>query len=139
MLLKDLEDEMGTFNSIIPLTINVSDECLAKVFEWATHWADAPKPADDKPDSTNNAPVKFTPWDEEFFRAVNPDMLYEILIATNYLDIKGLYDLGCQIVVDMIRGKTTEEIRHVLNIKSDFTREEEEAVRRETAWAYDRA
>jgi S-phase kinase-associated protein 1 len=139
MLLKDLGEEKGTFDAIIPIKIDVSDECLAKVFEWATHWANEPKPSDDdKPDITKGTPVEFSPWDEEFFSTVDQDMLYEILLATNYLEIKGLYDLACQTVVNMIRGKNTEEIRQILNLKSDFTKEEEEAVRRETAWAYDR-
>jgi S-phase kinase-associated protein 1 len=46
--------------------------------------------------------------------------------------------MACQKVVDMIRGKTTEEIRQILDIENDFTPEQEAAIRQETAWAYDR-
>ncbi|PKI49138.1 hypothetical protein CRG98_030484 [Punica granatum] len=46
--------------------------------------------------------------------------------AANYLNIKGLLDLTCQTVVDMIKGKTPEEIRKAFNIKNNFTPEEEE-------------
>ncbi|KAK8944452.1 SKP1-like protein 1B [Platanthera zijinensis] len=53
----------------------------------------------------------------------------------NYLNIKGLLDLTCQTVVDMIKGKTPEEIRKTINIKNDFTPEEEGEVRRENQWA----
>jgi S-phase kinase-associated protein 1 len=34
-------------------------------------------------------------------------------------------DLGCRTVADMIRGKSPEEIRELLNIANDFTPEEE--------------
>ncbi|OWM79739.1 hypothetical protein CDL15_Pgr023151 [Punica granatum] len=57
--------------------------------------------------------------------------------AENYLNIKGLLDLTCQTVADMIEGKTPEEIRKTFNIKNDFTPEEEEEVRRENQWAFE--
>ncbi|PHT97004.1 SKP1-like protein 14 [Capsicum chinense] len=55
--------------------------------------------------------------------------------AINYLNIKSLLDLTCQTVADMIKEKTPEEIRKTFNIKNNLTPEEEEEVRRETAWA----
>ena len=64
-------------------------------------------------------------------------MLLFALQAANYLDIKGLLDLTCQTVADMIKGKTPEEIRKTFNIKNDFTPEEEEEVRRENQWAFE--
>ncbi|KAF3640031.1 E3 ubiquitin ligase complex SCF subunit sconC [Capsicum annuum] len=57
--------------------------------------------------------------------------------AANYLNIKSLLDLTCQIVADMINGKTPEETRKTFNIKNNFTPEEEKEVRRENAWAFE--
>ena len=48
--------------------------------------------------------------------------------AANYLDIKGLLDVTCKTVANMIKGKTPEEIRKTFNIKNDFTPSEEEQV-----------
>jgi S-phase kinase-associated protein 1 len=58
-------------------------------------------------------------------------------MAANYLDIKGLQGLTCRAVVDMIQGKSPEEIRKTFNIKNDLTKEEEEAIRSENSWAFD--
>jgi len=60
-------------------------------------------------------------------------MHYGILLsfcvqAANYLDIKGLLDVTCKTVANMIKGKTPEEIRKTFNIKNDFTAAEEEQV-----------
>lgn len=62
---------------------------------------------------------------------------FQFFQAANYLNIKGLLDLTCQTVADMIKGKTPEEIRKTFNIKNDFTPEEEEEVRRENQWAFE--
>lgn len=55
--------------------------------------------------------------------------------AANYLDIKGLLDVGCKTVANMIKGKSPEEIRKTFNIQNDFTPEEEDQIRRENEWA----
>ncbi|BFG21261.1 hypothetical protein CerSpe_075350 [Prunus speciosa] len=75
-------------------------------------------------------------WDAEFMK-VDQDTLYDLIMAANYLNIKGLLDLILQTVADMIKGKTPEEIRETFNIKNDFTPEEEEAIRKENQWAFE--
>nr|GEV29314.1 hypothetical protein [Tanacetum cinerariifolium] len=51
--------------------------------------------------------------------------------ATNYLNIKGLWELPCQTVAEMMKSSSPNKIREIFHIRNDFTREEEEAVRRE--------
>lgn len=53
---------------------------------------------------------------------------HHVLQAANYLDIKGLLDVTCKTVANMIKGKSPEEIRKTFNIKNDFTPAEEEQV-----------
>ncbi|XP_072993366.1 SKP1-like protein 1A [Typha latifolia] len=75
-------------------------------------------------------------FDEEFIK-VDQDTLFDLMMAANYLNIKSLLDLTCRTVAGMMKGKTIEEIRITFNIKNDYTKEEEEEVRMENAWAFD--
>ncbi len=66
--------------------------------------------------------------------AVEQDVLFELILAANFMDIKPLLDLTCASVASMIKGKTPEEIRKTFNIVNDFTPEEEAQVREENKW-----
>ena len=76
-------------------------------------------------------------YDAEFLK-VDQGTLFSLILAANYLDIKGLLDVACKTVANMIRGKTPEDIRKMFNIKNDFTPSEEEQVRRENEWCEDK-
>ncbi|KAI4339946.1 hypothetical protein MLD38_024829 [Melastoma candidum] len=52
-------------------------------------------------------------WDADFVK-VEQDTLFDIIRAANYLNIRGLLDLACQTVADMIKGKSPDEIRQSL-------------------------
>lgn len=43
-------------------------------------------------------------------------MLFELILAANFLDVRPLLDLVCKAAADMIRGKTPDEIRKKFNI-----------------------
>lgn len=46
-------------------------------------------------------------FDAEFVK-VDQSTLFDLILAANYLNIKGLLDLTCQTVAQMIKGKTPE-------------------------------
>ncbi|KAK4044721.1 Skp1 family, dimerization domain-containing protein [Parachaetomium inaequale] len=139
MLIKNLIDDLGDdaiANSPIPIP-NVNDPVLRKVVEWCEHHRnDAAQSADDENDSRKKT-TDIDEWDQKFMQ-VDQEMLFEIILAANYLDIKALLDVGCKTVANMIKGKSPEEIRKTFNITNDFTAEEEEQIRRENEWAEDR-
>ncbi|KAF7841033.1 SKP1-like protein 1B [Senna tora] len=112
----------------IPLP-NVSSGILSKVIEYCKKHADEPNKSDDATEELKN-------WDSNFVK-VDQVILYDLMMAANYLDIKKLLDLTCQRVADMIKGKMPEEIRKTFNIKNDFTPEEEAEIRRENQWAFE--
>ena len=51
------------------------------------------------------------------------ETLFNLILAANYLDVKGLLNVSCWTVGDMIRGKSPEEIRKTFNIKADLPEE----------------
>ncbi|CAG8757100.1 22873_t:CDS:2, partial [Racocetra persica] len=115
---------------------NVTGKVLEKVLEWCEHHINDP-PLNYDNDDSRRRNFEIDDWDENFINCVNQDMLFEIILAANYLDIKPLLDIGCKTVANMIKSKSLEEIRSTFNIVNDFTPEEEEAIRRENEWADD--
>nr|XP_020179876.1 SKP1-like protein 1 isoform X2 [Aegilops tauschii subsp. strangulata] len=118
----------------IPLP-NVDSKILSKVIEYCKKHVQA-----DASSSTSTAapaPAEdLKSFDADFVK-VDQATLFDLILAANYLNIKGLLDLTCQTVADMIKGKTPEEIRKTFNIKNDFTPEEEAEIRRENQWAFE--
>ncbi|KAK9929526.1 hypothetical protein M0R45_026642 [Rubus argutus] len=123
--------EDGCADNAIPLP-NVTGSILAKVIEYCRKHVEEGKDAEK--DKSGESPLKT--FDADFIK-VDQNVLFDLILAANYLNIKGLLDLTCQTVADMIKGKTPEEIRKTFNIKNDFTPEEEEEVRRENQWAFE--
>ncbi|GAB1320392.1 E3 ubiquitin ligase complex SCF subunit scon-3 [Madurella fahalii] len=138
MLIKNLLEDLGDDVASAPIPIpNVNDPVLRKVVEWCEHHRnDAAQSADDDNDNRKKT-TDIDEWDQKFMQ-VDQEMLFEIILAANYLDIKALLDVGCKTVANMIKGKSPEEIRKTFNITNDFTPEEEEQIRRENEWAEDR-
>ena len=121
----------------IPLP-NVNSKILSKVIEYCNkhvHAAAAAKAGSDDVGAAAGGGEDLKNWDAEFVK-VDQATLFDLILAANYLNIKGLLDLTCQTVADMMKGKTPEEIREIFNIKNDFTKEEDE-IRRENQWAFE--
>ena len=119
--------------------------------EYCEHHRGEPLPATDSDanqDETRKRTTDIGEWDQKFI-TVDQEMLFEIILAANYLDIKSLLyvlfysflsdhhaykypisDVGCKTVANMIKGKTPEEIRKLFNIVNDFTPEEEVSYRK---------
>ena len=77
-----------------------------------------------------------SPFNQNFFETMDQTMLFDIILAANYLDIGDLLDLGTNAVANRIKKcKDAEEIRQTFNVENDFTEEELEQVRKENEWA----
>lgn len=135
-MLEDVGDESITQSNPIPIP-NVNEAVLRKVIEWCEHHKNDPPQAQDDESDARKKTTDIEEWDQKFMQ-VDQEMLFEIILASNYLDIKPLLDVGCKTVANMIKGKSPEEIRKTFNITNDFTPEEEEQIRRENEWAEDR-
>ncbi|KAF3328166.1 SKP1-like protein 1B [Carex littledalei] len=138
-----IEDDCA--ENSIPLP-NVNSKILSKVIEYCKKHVAAAEAASSKASTeegtaaaasvTKPSDEDLKTWDAEFVK-VDQGTLFDLILAANYLNIKGLLDLTCQTVADMIKGKSPEEIRKTFNIKNDFSPEEEEEIRRENQWAFE--
>mmetsp|Transcript_931 Transcript_931/g.1205 ORF Transcript_931/g.1205 Transcript_931/m.1205 type:complete len:188 (+) Transcript_931:57-620(+) len=117
----------------IPLP-NVKGSILRKVIAYMQYHTDTAPKEIEKPLKSANMSDVTTEWDAHFVD-VPQDVLFELILAANYMDIKPLLELTCAKVASMIKGKTPEQIRKLFHIQNDFTPEEEEAVRAENKWA----
>mmetsp|Transcript_13043 Transcript_13043/g.40180 ORF Transcript_13043/g.40180 Transcript_13043/m.40180 type:complete len:160 (+) Transcript_13043:152-631(+) len=104
----------------------VDAKILAKVIEYCRYHYEL-RNTDQSHDEIQN-------WNKEFIKVDIPT-LFKIIMAANFMDIKGLLDLGCFTVASKIRDRTPEEIRDVFGIKNDFSQEEEEDLKKENSWA----
>ncbi|CAL5086229.1 unnamed protein product [Urochloa decumbens] len=145
--------EDGCTDGGVPLP-NVTGSILAKVIEYCNKHAPAATASAEaaagegssssaaaaEGSSSSAAAVPSTEelkvFDDAFVDVEIP-ALFDLILAANYLDIKGLLEITCQKVADCIKDKTPEQIREIFNIKNDFTPEEEEEVRRENQWAFE--
>eukprot|EP01134_Creolimax_fragrantissima_P002679 CFRG2679T1 len=133
--IKNMLEDLGLESEDVP-TIplpNVSSVILEMVIKYCTHHQDDVVPTQEDEATRERALEDIDPWDQKFVGG-DQGTLFELILAANYLDIKSLLDLTCKTVANMIKGKDAEEIRKTFNIKNDFTKEEEEQVRKENEW-----
>lgn len=131
-MLEDLPDFKSS--EAIPIG-NVPESVFKLVLQYLEYHRNDPEP-------DPNLPVErrlddIVEWDRKFCPQEH-NILFPLILAANFLEIKPLLDLTCKNVALQIKGKTPEEIRQHFNIKNDFTPEEEEQVRRENAWCEER-
>ncbi|XP_043697745.1 SKP1-like protein 1A [Telopea speciosissima] len=121
-------EEDDYVDTIIPLP-NVEGKILSKLIQYCQKHVEAAVAADSE--------EEIKKFDKEFLEAVEDNILFEIILASNYLDIKDLLDICCQKVADDIKNMSKEDVRKKFNINNDFTPEEEEAIRKENQWAFE--
>ena len=128
--LKTMVDE-GIVEGGIPLP-NVYTKSLIKIIEYWRHHAQ------EDSDGSPEKKAAMKEWDEEFLKMDgNKKELFDLIMAANYLDAKPLLDALCKEVANIIKVMSVEEVRSYFNIENDFTREEEDKIRAENAWAFE--
>jgi Skp1 family, dimerisation domain len=70
------------------------------------------------------------PWYAEFVK-IDRELLFDLVAAANYMNIKPLLDLSCLAVSILIKGKSAAELRSMFNIQEEFTAEEQAQIERE--------
>jgi len=135
-MVKDKLDDMGmdqNDNELFP--VDVISVVLKMVIKWATHHKDDPTPEDDDA-AQRKAESRMSKWDKAFLDEFkdDPGTLFELLLASKHLEVKKLTDQICKRCQELIKGKTTEQLRSTFKITGDFTKEEENQIRMENEW-----
>ncbi|CAF0872892.1 unnamed protein product [Rotaria sp. Silwood1] len=97
---------------------NVGTEVLKKIIEWSIHHKDDELTSGNNSQTTRRF-VEIPSWDKDFFN-IKQEMIFEIIMAANYLGMTLLLDMACKTIADMIKGKTPEEVRQTFNLPNDL-------------------
>ena len=76
-------------------------------------------------------------WDMARVRSMPKDDLFDLIHAASYLDVAPLFAMGIDAVAELVRHKSTAEIREFFDIANDMTEQEEAQVKRELEWLFD--
>jgi S-phase kinase-associated protein 1 len=101
------------------------------------HAKEEPQKEIERPLKSNFMVGVVQPWYVEFVN-VDQEILFELILAANYLEIQPLLDLTCATVAAMTKGKNPEELKelfHITNELRTFTPEEEAQIREQNKWA----
>ena len=124
----------------------INDEVTGEVFKKALVWMEKNrgKPiVEDDDDEDELKPKEPVNWDhlddwEKKYMDIPVSEMFPLVIAANFLEIKGLIKLVCKAIALQIQGKSVEEIRTTFNIEDpNWTPEELAKLKEENAWAYE--
>ena len=131
-LVKGVIDDNGDEDEI-PLP-TVKKAILEKIIEYCTYINQNAPPEIDTPLRTSNLGDVVNEWYANFVN-LPQEVLFELIVAANFMDIKSLLELACAKVASLIKDMSIQEIRNFFNIENDFTPEEEAQIMDENKWA----
>lgn len=125
------EDELDERDIAIP---NVNASILRKVLEYCTHYRTVEEmTAIESPLKSAKLEELVQPWYAKYCE-VEQNILFELLAAANYMDIKPLLDLTCLAVSVLIKGKSAAEIREIFNVRDEICSNEKSQIEEENEW-----
>ena len=132
VLIRGIVEDSGVEDDV-PLP-SIKKPILEKVIGYCRHIHQNPPPEIDKPLRSNNLNDVVSDWYADFVN-LDQEVLFELILAANFLDIKSLLELACAKVASMIKGMSIQETRKFFNIENDFSPEEEAQIMDENKWA----
>ncbi len=97
---------------------------LQKIVQYLIHYKEKEPQQIPKPLSSNNLNNVIDEWDINFIKNMDMNSIYDLINASNYLEIPSLLDLSCAYVITLIKGKSIEEMRKIFNIECDLSDEQ---------------
>jgi S-phase kinase-associated protein 1 len=116
--------------------LELSVAVLEKVIQFMEHYLDHPMPEIEKPLTTNVMADLVGEWYATWVD-VDQELLFNIILAANYLDVAPLLDMAIAKVATQVKGRSPEEVKALFRIEPDITPEEERMVREQNPWIFD--
>jgi S-phase kinase-associated protein 1 len=117
--------------------IHVSLPVFNKIKEFGEFYLDVQDKKEKKlfenPDQIWDKENSIQTWCDKFL-IMSPSELIELTNESHKLNIKPLLDLCCYHTAQIIRDKTTTELRTLFNVSNDFSPEEERQLEKDTEW-----
>ena len=121
-------------NNEFPLN-SLNSIVLEKVKEYLVHYQDIEPEKIEAPLKSNNFKECVTEWDYNYL-GEDIDLIFELVNASNYLDIKPLYELSSAKLGSKIKGMTSENIKKDFEIP-ELTNEEKEQIMKDKQYLED--
>lgn len=103
---------------------NVQSQELQKIIAFMEHHEGNPAEEIERPlKSCNMSEVVKDEWDVKFVADTSDEDLFNLILASNYIDFKPVLDLTCAKIASFMKGKTAAELRERFNIVNDLTPE----------------
>ena len=123
IVINDIVEYVGDGEDIhIPLP-TISSKALTKILDYCSFH------------NVSHLECEIRDFNKEFVK-IDVDFIFELIQGANFLNIRGLLDVLCLTVADMIKGKTPEQIRGIFGIDNEITPEEEAAALAEHSWTH---
>ena len=132
-LLQRIADD-GDLEEKIPLK-DVKKVTFTKVVEFCNHLCENDPPVIHKPLRSNNLADLTTEFYAGFVNGLGEEELFEVVLASNYLECQHLLELSSAKVATLIQHMDVDQVREFFAIENDFTPEEMERVKQEIKWA----
>ncbi|ODV60860.1 E3 ubiquitin ligase SCF complex, Skp subunit [Ascoidea rubescens DSM 1968] len=129
---QDDQDDDNSDMKEIPLP-EVNAQTLAAILRWCSHHKSLRFP--EYKDNEEIVGVALDKWDRQFLETLDQKLLYDVVLASDYLNIKPLLVSGCKVLGLLMKSKTPEQIRQLFNIKKDLSAEQEAQIQKENEWA----
>jgi S-phase kinase-associated protein 1 len=120
-----LKDKIENSNKNIEINLpEINYNTLQKIVQYLIHYKEKEPQQIPKPLSSNNLSNVIDEWDINFIKNMDMNSIYDLINASNYLEIPSLLDLSCAYVITLIKGKSIEEMRKIFNIECDLSDEQ---------------
>ena len=97
----------------------ISSPILKLIIDYCTYHLTKPANKIEKPLQDDFDKV-ICSWDNNFLKLLSNEVLFELVNISDYLNITDLFELLCAKIASLLKGKSTEEMREILDIKTNL-------------------